>query len=344
MRTTDVSNSFNYTDAVARLIADIATRVEGLRHINPARVLAFASIAKTASSAWSLMACHCLCEPQLADAGSHKAASRRLRDEGSTYRMPTVTINGQDQDYMLSVALPWFCDLMPRESLSSAYPEVGPWVVKLEALIHLLYAISPTGSGFRESSPSRTSFEFSRKWRRLEHHDPVTALVRGYLDTGPSDDVIGFLCSQSSEMLARYTTVVATVFKMVPQYPRPQRRWLRSGAASMRQWDFTEQDLVVQAFPLDLAAEARERHRSRYFKGQPREELTAQVREAKLRAEQREEEQFLEEEVYELETKLWKAIELLNQHGLARNEPWIRRWIDDGYLEARPRRRKGSAK
>lgn len=333
-------SAFNYTDAITRLIADIVTRVEALKHIDPKRVLVFASVAKSAASAWSLMACHCLCGPQeVGEATADMPKERHARRDWEDRKLPTVTIAEQPQDYMLNVGLPWFCTFA-GEASSRSNPGVGARSVKLEALMVLLHAMSPTGRGFRDAPPGWATFEFSRRWSALpEDREVVRELVREYLASGPSEDVLGFLQCGFDELLARHGAVVAAVFKQAPQYPQPHRRWLRSGAASTRQWDFTEEDLVVRPFPLDLAADAKKRRRSRYAEGFSHTGLTEEQRKAKEHAETRAEQRLLEDEVYDLESKLWKAIALLDRHGLARKEPWIRHWLDDGYLEQKPRRR-----
>jgi hypothetical protein len=147
-----------------------------------------------------------------------------------------VSINGERIDYLISFALPRFCDqTLARSRKEDLYPQRlsgDPIVAKLDTIVHELYHIDPDETGIRRlvrADGGRSAHSHGPAFYRS-----VARLVRQYLDTPPEPEILDFLRYGSRELLEKYGEVQATAFDTFPSFPQ---RYL--------------EPLVQQPLPLD---------------------------------------------------------------------------------------------
>jgi hypothetical protein len=78
--------------------------------------------------------------------------SKRItrRSEWFTTKSPSVTIGTRAIKYMISFALPRFCDqTLDRSRKERFYPGADAWIAKLDTVVHELYHIDPQLAGIR---------------------------------------------------------------------------------------------------------------------------------------------------------------------------------------------------
>ena len=72
------------------------------------------------------------------------------RSEWFVTKSPVVTVGSRDIKYMISFALPRFCDQsLDRSRKEQFYPGADPWIAKLDTVVHELYHIDPELAGIR---------------------------------------------------------------------------------------------------------------------------------------------------------------------------------------------------
>jgi len=143
----------NYTERLTLLMQDVVSRVPALSFIDMGEVLVFARAGRS-NAEGAFATCHCLTLPA-SEPGyyfwrdrSTQALTRR--SEWFVTKSPTVSIGGHDVKYMLSFALPRFCDQsLDRSRKERFYPGAEPWIAKLDTVIHELYHIDPALAGIR---------------------------------------------------------------------------------------------------------------------------------------------------------------------------------------------------
>src|SRR5947209_6534427 len=143
----------NYTERLMLLMQDIALRVPTLNFIDIADVLVFARSGRSHAEG-AFATCHCLSLPA-SEPGYYfwrDRTTQRLtrRSEWFVTKSPTVSIGTRRVNYMLSFALPRFCDQsIDRSRKERFYPGAEPWMAKLDTVVHELYHIDPQLSGIR---------------------------------------------------------------------------------------------------------------------------------------------------------------------------------------------------
>src|SRR5205823_79102 len=103
--------------------------------------------------------CHCLSLPA-SEPGYYfwrDRSSGRItrRSEWFVTKSPVVTVGTRPIKYMISFALPRFCDQsLDRSRKERFYPgEQQPWLAKLDTVVHELYHIDPEQNGIRRCAP-----------------------------------------------------------------------------------------------------------------------------------------------------------------------------------------------
>src|SRR5215213_10271755 len=144
----------NYTERISLLIEDVVKRVPTLRYIDPARLLVFARFGRSQADG-AYATCHCLTLPS-SEPGYYFWRDRSTgaitrRSEWFITKSPLVTVDGRAMKYLISFALPRFCD----QSLDGSRKErfyrraSDAWIAKLDTVVHELYHIDPQQNGIR---------------------------------------------------------------------------------------------------------------------------------------------------------------------------------------------------
>ena len=143
----------NYTERISLLMEDVVSRVPTLSFIDMSKVLVFARGGRThAEGAYAT--CHCIClppsEPGYYFWRDRKTGRLTRRSEWFVTKSPQVSIGTQSIDYMISFALPRFCEQQLSRSRKSVHYAGEPnWIAKLDTIVHELYHIDPAEPGIR---------------------------------------------------------------------------------------------------------------------------------------------------------------------------------------------------
>ncbi|HVG63616.1 MAG TPA: hypothetical protein VNA24_33935 [Hyalangium sp.] len=201
---------------------DIVARVPTLSFIDTSRVLVFARAGRTdAEGAYAT--CHCICLPA-SEPGYYFWRDRttgRLtrRSEWFVTKSPIVKVGRESVDYMLSFALPRFCDQRLARSRKHVHYKGQPdWIAKLDTIVHELYHIDPERPGIRRME--RADGTYSANCHGQRFFENVVEMVRQYLDSDPDPAVTDFLKYDLDELTSRYGGVVGTTFRAFPSYPQ----------------------------------------------------------------------------------------------------------------------------
>lgn len=210
----------NYTERLTWLMQDIVTRVAPLSFIDPASFLVFARFGRSGAEG-AYATCHCLCLPQ-AEPGYYFwrdqiSGEITRRSEWFLPRTPDVHIGGRRLDYMISFALPRFCDQrLERSRKRVHYPSGESWIAKLDTVVHELYHIDPQRTGIRQMA----SDDGSQRCHSQAFFSCVADLVRMYLDTRPDPAIYDFLRDDFAGLVARHGAVAGATFRNFPSYPQ----------------------------------------------------------------------------------------------------------------------------
>src|SRR5712691_1195485 len=192
----------DYTQRLTLLMRDIVARVPTLSFINMNDVLVFARSGRTTAEG-AFATCHCLSLPA-SEPGYYfwrDRATHRItrRSEWFVTKSPVVTIGTRPIKYMLSLALPRFCDQsLDRSRKERFYPGAEPWVAKLDTVVHELYHIDPELAGIR----------------RIEKEDGTySANCHGHA-------IFDFLRDDFKALEAKSEGVVGTSFRTFPSFPQ----------------------------------------------------------------------------------------------------------------------------
>lgn len=260
----------NYTERVTLLMEDIIRRVPALSFIKMADVLVFARAGRsTAEGAFAT--CHCLTLPP-SEPGYYfwrDRASKRItrRSEWFVTRSPGVSVGGHDIKYMISLALPRFCDQsLSRSRKLRYYRGHDQWVAKLDTVVHELYHIDPDLSGIRRIE--RGDGTYSAHCHTERFFQQVGTMVSAYLASRPDPAVYEFLKHDFSSLEAQHGGIVGTAFRTFPSFPQ---RFIERAAEQppcdeelaaaevepLRFWQqptcYTEDDLHVRHFLCDTS-------------------------------------------------------------------------------------------
>jgi hypothetical protein len=212
----------NYTERVTALMRDIVGRVPRLSFIDLDEVVVFARFGRSAADG-AFATCHCLTLPT-SEPGYYYWRDRRSgevtrRSPWFVTRTPDVTIGGRKIKYLISLALPRFCDqVLSRTKKRTLYPDTEGWIAKLDTVVHELYHIDPEDVGIRKVA--RADGARSLWSHGPEFYEDVARMVRQYLATTPNPAMYDFLRHDFSELQARYGGVAAATFRNYPSYPQ----------------------------------------------------------------------------------------------------------------------------
>ena len=212
----------HYTDHIWRLMSDIVERVPTLTFLDMDKVLVFARAGRIDAEG-PYATCHCLSLPE-SEPGYYYWRDRRTgmltrRSEWFVTKSPVVKIGNVKIDYMVSFALPRFCDQQLSSSRKLAhYAGYDTWITKLDTIVHELYHIDPNGSGIRRME--RADGTASAHCHGQHFFQQVVTMVKQYLATNPSPEVYGFLKHDFNQLRERFGGVVGTAFRAFPSYPQ----------------------------------------------------------------------------------------------------------------------------
>lgn len=212
----------NYTERLTLLMQDIVVRVPTLSFIDVADVLVFARSGRS-NAEGAFATCHCLTLPA-SEPGYYfwrDRASKRItrRSEWFITKSPDVNIGTRSIKYMISFALPRFCDQSLDHSRKERfYPGAEPWIAKLDTVVHELYHIDPQLSGIRRIE--REDGTYSANCHGQHFFEQVAGMVHTYLGNQPSAEALDFLRDDFKGLEARYGGIVATSFRTFPSFPQ----------------------------------------------------------------------------------------------------------------------------
>ena len=212
----------DYTAHLTALMGDLILRVPALSHVDASRLLVFARPGAT-SSAGPVATCHCLTLPT-SEPGYYYWLDRLTgemtrRSPWFVTESPQVTIGGRSIHYLISFALPRFCDqALDRSPKRELYPDLPDWAAKLDTVVHELYHIDPGARGLRAARGAdgrETSRMHGRRYRW-----EVAGMVRRYLASGADPEVRAFLECNFAGLVRRHGGVAATTFRTFPSFPQ----------------------------------------------------------------------------------------------------------------------------
>jgi len=212
----------NYTERLALLMQDVVERVPTLSFIDMADVLVFARAGRS-NAEGAFATCHCLTLPASEpgyyfwrDRTTHRITRR---SEWFVTKSPVVTVGTRQIKYMISFALPRFCDQsLDRSRKEKFYPGAEPWIAKLDTVVHELYHIDPALAGIRRIEKGDGTY--SANCHGQHFFEQVAGMVHTYLNSRPSPAVYDFLRHDFNDIDARFGGVVATSFRTFPSFPQ----------------------------------------------------------------------------------------------------------------------------
>jgi len=212
----------NYTDRLTELMEDVVARVPTLSFIDMADVLVFARSGRS-NAEGAFATCHCLSLPA-SEPGYYFWRDRTThtltrRSEWFVTKSPIVSVGGREIKYMISFALPRFCDQsLDRSRKERFYPGAEPWMAKLDTVIHELYHIDPELAGIRRIEKEDGTYSANCHGHRF--FEQVSEMVNTYLATKPNPAVYDFLREDFGSLDGRYGGVVGTSFRTFPSFPQ----------------------------------------------------------------------------------------------------------------------------
>lgn len=219
----------NYTGQISRLMHDLVARVPELGFIDLSRVLVFARPGRSGADG-PYASCHALTLPD-SEPGyffwrDAETGQVTRRSEWFVTKSPKVEVEGQSMAYLVSFAIPRFCDQsLARSRKQALYPAgTAHWVAKLDTIVHELYHIDPSGSGLRLFE--RADGQPSQSIHSPTFFEDVAGLVQGYLASSPDPALLEFLHDDFSGLVARHGGVAGITFRHFPSYPRRYREVL----------------------------------------------------------------------------------------------------------------------
>ncbi len=212
----------NYTERLTLLMQDVVSRVPTLSFIDMADVLVFARSGRSDAEG-AFATCHCLTLPA-SEPGyyfwrdrSTRALTRR--SEWFVTKSPAVTVGTREIKYMLSFALPRFCDQsLDRSRKERFYPGADPWIAKLDTIVHELYHIDPELTGIRRIE--REDGTYLANCHGQQFFEQVADMAHTYLNSGPSPATYDFLQDDFATLNARFGGIVGTSFRTFPSFPQ----------------------------------------------------------------------------------------------------------------------------
>jgi hypothetical protein len=212
----------NYTERLTLLMQDVVSRVPTLSFIDIKDVLVFARSGRSDAEG-AFATCHCLSLPASEpgyyfwrDRTTHKLTRR---SEWFVTRSPSLTLGGHDVKYMISFALPRFCDQsLDKSRKERFYPGADPWIAKLDTVIHELYHIDPELAGIRRIEKEDGTYSANCHGHRF--FEQVSQMVHTYLGANPDPAAYDFLKEDFASIESRYGGIVGTSFRTFPSFPQ----------------------------------------------------------------------------------------------------------------------------
>jgi hypothetical protein len=212
----------NYTERLTLLMHDVVARVPPLSFIDVRDVLVFARGGRS-NAEGAFATCHCLTLPQ-SEPGYYFWRDRDTgeitrRSEWFVTKSPVVTIGTHQIKYLVSFALPRFCDQsLDRSRKERFYSDAEPWMAKLDTVIHELYHIAPDLRGIRRIELADGTF--SANCHGNHFFGQVAGMVRTYMDSRPDPAVYEFLRHDFDGLEKQHGGIVGTSFRSFPSYPQ----------------------------------------------------------------------------------------------------------------------------
>jgi len=213
----------NYTERLALLMEDIVSRVPALGFIDIRDVLVFARPGRS-NAEGAYATCHCLSlppsEPGYYFWRDHETGRITRRSEWFVTKSPQVTLGGRSIQYLISFALPRYCDQSLDKSRKERFyhPAEEPWMAKLDTVIHELYHISPDLKGIRRID--RGDGTYSANCHGHHFFSQVADMVQTYLGTRPDPSTYEFLRYDFDQLNSTFGGVVGTSFRTFPSFPQ----------------------------------------------------------------------------------------------------------------------------
>ncbi len=183
---------FDYTEAMERLVRDIAARCPEFAHIDADRIV----IAYTQTRSPGAHGLYASIHPLRFQDGKRTAKKR-----GRTYAMPRIRIGEVEILYVLYFALPRFADL--------------GFETKMVTIFHELYHISPAFNGDIRRFPGKN---YAHGHSRKRYNELARSLAEQYTRNADTREVTAFLRMGFDELQKRYGAVVGRHVRP----PRPQ--------------------------------------------------------------------------------------------------------------------------
>jgi hypothetical protein len=212
----------NYTERLTLLMQDIVARVPTLSFIDVGDVLVFARAGRS-NAEGAFATCHCLSLPP-SEPGYYFWRDRTThtltrRSEWFVTKSPAVTIGGRRVKYMVSFALPRFCDQsLDKSRKERFYPGAEPWMAKLDTVVHELYHIDPDLAGIRRIE--REDGTYSANCHGQRFFEQVSEMVHVYLDSKPDPAAYDFLREDFEALTSRFGGIVGASFRTFPSFPQ----------------------------------------------------------------------------------------------------------------------------
>jgi predicted metallopeptidase len=194
--------TLNLTGELERLIADISSRVDEFRHVDPSRVMVCVATTRGGGVHGTYAKIH----PLRFENGSRTTLVKRRR---STVRCEVTPVSRQGVEmlYVIYVLVPRFLNLPLRE--------------KLITLFHELYHVSPAFDGDIRRFPGKN---YAHGSSRKKYNALMALMVDRYLDEPENVSGAGFLEGDMAMMRARYGSLVgrrltAPKLRIVPDNP-----------------------------------------------------------------------------------------------------------------------------
>jgi hypothetical protein len=212
----------NYTERISLLMEDIVRRVAKLSFIDMSRMLVFARSGRTDAEG-AFATCHCVnlpaSEPGYYFWRDRSTGRLTRRSEWFVTKSPSVKVGTQDINYLISFALPRFCDQsMSRSRKEAHYPGESDWMAKLDTIVHELYHIDPERPGIRRMERADGTYSANCHGRRF--FEDVVEMVQEYMASTPDPEVYSFLRYNFAELTDRFGGLVGTTFRSFPSYPQ----------------------------------------------------------------------------------------------------------------------------
>ncbi len=211
----------NYTERIALLMQDVITRTPALSFIDLKEVLVFGRFGRPDAEG-AFATCHCLTLPQ-SEPGYYFWRDRSTgeltrRSEWFVTKTPVVRVGPTQIKYLISFVLPRFCEqTLERSWKRELYGPVGPWVAKLDTIVHELYHIDPEASGIRQVAHANGA---RSRLHGPEFYEQVASIVKDYLASDPHPSMLEFLRWDFAALQEQFGGVAATTFRNFPSFPR----------------------------------------------------------------------------------------------------------------------------